>query len=156
MRKTATADTEDRRSRPPASQKDKPRGLTRAVGFVVLICMLFLASFSSSAQSIMSSSEVGDRTVEVQVRAKPQRVEQPVAAAASSPPDPLVPLTTRAKQAASLWHEVDATVTPPVPLKPLLPVTPALSLPEKCHARANTELEGGVVSWGASNKKRRP
>ena len=49
-------------------------------------------------------------------------------------------------------NEVHVTVSPSVPLVPLLPAESPVDAPAKCHARAHTELEGGVVRWGTDNR----
>ena len=48
-------------------------------------------------------------------------------------------------------HELHVRIRPPSPLMPLLPVEPPVDAPAECHARAHTELEGGVVQWGDKN-----
>ena len=49
-------------------------------------------------------------------------------------------------------HELHVRVAAPAPLKPLLSAEPAVDAPEQCNARAHTEYEGGVVTWGSNNK----
>ena len=49
-------------------------------------------------------------------------------------------------------HELHVTVRRQQHLTPLLPAEPAVDAPATCHARAHTELEGGVVKWGTDNR----
>eukprot|EP00900_Chrysochromulina_parva_P021260 jgi/Chrpa1/3768/Chrysochromulina_OHIO_Genome00018395-RA len=49
-------------------------------------------------------------------------------------------------------HELLVIIPAPMPLTPSLPLEFAVDAPEQCHARAHTELEGGVVRWGSNHK----
>lgn len=162
MRARATPrDSSSSRSRGgsgPEKAKE-PRGAARAVAFVALVGVLFVASFSSSLTSTSQLSADEAAAVEASVRKAAQVVASssasaPVVAEAAAPKAQEPPAAARQQpEPGVLLHEVDATAVLPPPLKPVLPVPPALNLPAKCHAREHTELEGGVVQWGSSHKK---
>ena len=147
--------------RQPPKSKEKPRslGFTRVLGFTALVFVLFFASFSQSAWLTVGQGDVGAH-VSVQSVSEPLSVAQSTTAttvagvvAASPPPPSPIPEAAAAVAPGSFVHEVEATVTLPRDLQPILPQPTKLSLPEVCNARAGTELEGGVVTWGSNNKK---
>ena len=158
---SAAAASRSRADRP--EPKEKPRGhVTRAIGFVALILILFLASFSQSAQIVESAARPPESTLEASVR----RAAQPVASrsqrevlggsaavAAAATPAAAPKLAPQEEPRAELAHEVSTLAALPAPFTPLLPTPPALNLPAKCHAREHTELDGVVVQWGSGHKK---
>ena len=163
-RPTAQASPAGSHSRERPEHKEKPKGLTRAVGFVALILILFVASFSQSAKIVEGSARPADGALEASVRRAAQSAaSQPLREAAdASTSDVAVAAPAAAAQPAErprlepgvLAHEVEATAALPAPLTPVLPPPPpALSLPAKCHARAHTELEGTVVQWGTGHRQ---
>ena len=49
-------------------------------------------------------------------------------------------------------HELHVVVPPPAVLAPVLAAEKPVDAPAQCHARAHTELDGGVVRWGTDHK----
>eukprot|EP00964_Phaeocystis_antarctica_P091142 scaffold58404_cov66-Phaeocystis_antarctica.AAC.2 len=158
---TSATASRSRADRP--EPKDKPRGhVTRAVGFVALILILFVASFSQSAQIVESAARPTDSTLEASVRRAAQSaasqsqreaVDASAAVAPAATPAAAPKLAEQQQAVPALTHEVSTTAALPAPFTPLLQAPPALNLPAKCHAREHTELEGTVVQWGSSHKK---
>ena len=157
---TSAAASRSRADRP--EPKEKPRGhVTRAVAFVSLILILFVASFSQSAQIVESAARPTDSTLEASVRraaqsAASQSQREAVGASAAVAPaatPAATPKLAEQQPRPELTHEVSTVAALPAPFTPLLPAPAALNLPAKCHAREHTELEGTVVQWGSSHKK---
>ena len=67
-RPTAQASPAGSHSRERPEHKEKPKGLTRAVGFVALILILLVASFSQSAKIVEGSARPADGALEAGVR----------------------------------------------------------------------------------------
>ena len=66
--------------------------------------------------------------------------------------DGAVPAARMSAAPAVRKHELHVRVAPQPVLTPLLEEDPPVDAPETCHARAHTELEGGVVKWGDHNR----
>jgi hypothetical protein len=127
-----------RRSRNTTSSRPFGKLLIFAAGLALLVAWLQFAS--------TMSKPAGGRILTV---AEFDHV--PIATAAKSDGASSTSLAS-ATPTVQRSHELHVTVAAPVPLSPLLAAEPAVDAPAMCHARAHTELEGGVVVWGSNHK----
>ena len=117
-----------------------------AVGAFLTVWLRYTSSISAvtGRTHFKSASEYSRRQAAVR--------QQQVGRDAGGAIEPSAAEGALAEQPTLRQHELHITVKPPRPLAPLLPAEPEVDAPSDCHARAHTELEGGVVQWGDHNR----